>query len=218
MPMFYLDKRIQVICDELKKLSVRKSTPVENIFYKKGLFFRPDEAGAAEAPFEPFDSRTMHWYGPDEHYWFYFDCDLAPATPGMVRRLLVSTQYVQEWDARNPQFLAFVNGEPVQGLDTNHREIRLDLTGPCRIDLQAYTGIDQQERGVILGNQRKTGQTQMALCLKELEEHLAQLVQSIIFHVGNTSFYLTFIVYFFLRRIDMGGASQGRRRLTSISG
>ena len=145
MPMFYLDKRIQVICDELKKLSVRKSTPVEHIEYKKGLFFRPEEACAAEAPFEAFDSKTMYWYGPDEHYWFRFACDLAPATPGMVRRLLVSTQYVQEWDARNPQFLAFVDGVPVQGLDVNHREIRLDLEGKHTFDLQAYTGIDHSE-------------------------------------------------------------------------
>ena len=144
MPMHFLDKRIQVICDELKKLSARKTEVVKGLLYKKGTFFHPDEAHQDEAAFEPFDSQEMYWYGPDEHYWFYFDCDLPPVENGMIRRLRVSTQY-GGWDARNPQFLVFVDGQPVQGMDTNHREIRLDIDGKHRIEMQAYTGTDHSE-------------------------------------------------------------------------
>ena len=144
MPMHFLDKRIQVICDELKKLSARKTEPVQGLLYKKGTFFQPVEAHADEAAFEPFDSAKMYWYGPDEHYWFYFDCDLPPVQDGTIRRLRVSTQY-GGWDARNPQFLVFVDGKPVQGMDTNHREVRLDLEGKHRIEMQAYTGTDYSQ-------------------------------------------------------------------------
>ena len=68
--MRYLDKRAQVICDELKKLSVRQKQPLTGWMCKKGCFMRPEEADADAAPLTPFDSATMHWYGPDEHYWF----------------------------------------------------------------------------------------------------------------------------------------------------
>ena len=76
--MHYLDKRIQVICDQLKKQCVLKSEPVINLFYKKGTFHHCEEAHADEAAFAPFDSHSMFWYGADEHYWFCFDCDLLP--------------------------------------------------------------------------------------------------------------------------------------------
>ena len=37
--MWFLDKRIQVICDELKKLITVKNMPMEHILYKEGRFF-----------------------------------------------------------------------------------------------------------------------------------------------------------------------------------
>lgn len=142
--MHYLDKRIQVICDQLKKQCVLKSEPVINLLYKKGTFHHCEEAHADEAAFAHFDSHSMFWYGADEHYWFYFDCDLLPVSDGIIRQLHVSTQY-DGWDARNPQFLVFVDGVPVQGMDTNHRDVRLNLKGKHRIDFQAYTGIEHSE-------------------------------------------------------------------------
>ena len=60
MPMFFLDKRAQVICDELKKEAVLQRRLIENWEMKIGDFIRPEDAEAAEAPFEPFDCKTMH--------------------------------------------------------------------------------------------------------------------------------------------------------------
>ena len=42
--MWYLDKRVQVICDELKKLITVKTMKFDKIRYKEGLFFYPREA------------------------------------------------------------------------------------------------------------------------------------------------------------------------------
>ena len=39
--MFYLDKRIQGICDELRKLSIRQRAPISGWMYKKGNFISP---------------------------------------------------------------------------------------------------------------------------------------------------------------------------------
>lgn len=143
--MDFLDKRVQVICDELQKLSVKRRAPVSNWVYKKGNFILPQDAEADRSAFEPFDSRSMHWYGPDEHYWFRCDYTVPEDWDGKPLWMHIKTQ-IEEWDdGRNPQFLLFQNGEPVQGIDMNHRDVLLAQNAVAgtsyRLELQAYTGI-----------------------------------------------------------------------------
>ncbi len=151
--MVFLDKRIQVICDELKKNAVRQRTTVENVLCKPGNFLRPADVDADATPFESFDSRTMHWYGPDKHYWFRSDVTVPDSYAGRSLWLHVRTQ-IDEWDdAKNPQFLLFVNGEITQGIDMNHRDVLLTRCARAgetyRLDLQAYTGILHTEFNLI---------------------------------------------------------------------
>ena len=146
--MVFLDKRIQVICNELKKEAVRQRITVQGVQMKKGLFLRPEEAERDAAPFAPFDSGRDHWYGPDEHYWFKADVTVPDSFDGRSLWLRVCTQ-LDGWDASNPQFLVFVNGEVIQGMDTNHREVLLTRKAKAgeryHVDLQAYTGTEDDE-------------------------------------------------------------------------
>lgn len=143
--MKFIENRIAVICEELKKLIFVKKVPVQGIVYKKGLYFTPEEAEKAEGSWEGFDSQTMHWYGKDKHYWFRATITIPEEMDKKPVYLKVATQ-VDHWDdAKNPQFLAFVNGEVTQGLDINHQVVLLDSCAKAGenyvIDLQAYTGI-----------------------------------------------------------------------------
>lgn len=152
--MVFLDKRAQVICDELKKLSVRQRRTIDAWFYKKGNFIRPHDAEADETPFLPFDSRIMHWYGPDAHYWFKADITVPDSFDGRPLWLYVRTQ-IDEWDdGKNPQFLLYVDGEVVQGIDMNHREVLLTRSARAgqtyRLDLQSYTGTLHTEFNLIV--------------------------------------------------------------------
>lgn len=152
--MRYLDKRVGVICDQLKKLAVVQKVPVENLIYKEGRYFRPEEADAAEGDFKPFDSRTMHWYGPDKHYWFRVDLTVPESFDNKPLWLKIRTQ-IDEWDdAKNPQFLLFVNGVVTQGIDMNHRYVLITESAKAgdtyRIDLQAYTGTLHSEFNLII--------------------------------------------------------------------
>lgn len=152
--MVFLDKRAQVICDELKKLSVRQRRTIDAWFYKKGNFIRPHDAEADETPFLPFDSRIMHWYGPDAHYWFKADMTVPDSFDGRPLWLYVRTQ-IDEWDdGKNPQFLLYVDGEVVQGIDMNHREVLLTRSARAgqtyRLDLQSYTGTLHTEFNLIV--------------------------------------------------------------------
>ena len=49
--MFFVDKRIGVICDELQKLSVKQKVPITTWQIKPGNYLTPAEADAAEAPY-----------------------------------------------------------------------------------------------------------------------------------------------------------------------
>ena len=56
----------------------------------------------------------------------------------------VSTQIDEADHGRNPQFLVFINGEPIQGMDLNHLDVLLREEAAAGetldIQLQAYTG------------------------------------------------------------------------------
>lgn len=143
--MRFIEDRISVICNELKELAFVKKEPVNGVVYKKGLYFYPHEADQSAEPWEEFDSKTMHWYGPDEHYWFRAEYTVPKSMDGKTLYLKVATQ-VDHWDyAKNPQFLLFVNGQMTQGMDLNHQTVMLERCAKegetYTIDLQGYTGV-----------------------------------------------------------------------------
>ena len=152
--MHFLDKRVNVICEELKKLKIRQKFTIDNWQYKEGNYIRPEEAEADTAAWEDFDCQKMHWYGKDRHYWFKTIYRVPHELDGKRMWLHVRTQ-IDEWDdAKNPQFLLFVNGEVVQGIDMNHRDVFLSPSAKegdvLEIGLQAYTGILHTEFNLIV--------------------------------------------------------------------
>lgn len=152
--MHFLDKRVNVICEELKKLKVKQKFTIGNWQYKEGNYIRPGEAEADPAAWENFDCQKMHWYGKDRHYWFRTSYPVPRELDGRRMWLHVRTQ-IDEWDdAKNPQFLLFVNGEVVQGIDMNHRDVLLSASAKAgdvlEIGLQAYTGTLHTEFNLIV--------------------------------------------------------------------
>ncbi len=152
--MHFLDKRVKVICEELKKRKVKQKFPVENWKYKEGTYIRPEEAQADQKPWEDYDCKTMHWYGKDRHYCFKTSYKVPKELDGKPMWMHVCTQ-IDEWDdARNPQFLLYVNGEVVQGIDMNHRDVYLRPQAVQGEELElvliAYTGTLHTEFNLIV--------------------------------------------------------------------
>ena len=169
--MYFIDQRLQVICNQLQLFRFRNTTPLTEWQFKEGQFFRPAEADAAEGQWKIFDAQTMRWYsnyvGTDvfegkfegqvtdfkgilgAHYWFRKTITIPQHLDGKSVWFKIHTG-LEEWDdGKNPQFLIFVDGEVRQGADINHREMKLfdkavagtELT----IDIQAYTGTLHRE-------------------------------------------------------------------------
>ncbi len=78
------------------------------------------------------------WWGNgwDSHAWFRFT--VTPAAPNTFLR--IETDRKKGWDADNPQFILYVNGKMVQGLDINHRESPLKTGETAEVAIYAYTG------------------------------------------------------------------------------
>lgn len=138
-------ERVKKICADLLEMATVQSVPITGFRVKRGFYLTPAEADAAAESWRAFDTERDTWPGPDAHYWFRATLIVPESFDGRPLWLHFLTQ-VTFWDAVNPQFLLFVNGEIAQGLDVNHPEVRLTekATAGSRyvIDLQAYTGRD----------------------------------------------------------------------------
>lgn len=142
--MIFAKERAEVICAQLKKFQKVKKHELTDWKMKEGNFLRPEDAEKAPEPWQAFDSRTMHWYGPDKHYWFRISYTVPADEAGKSLWMVLHTQ-IEEWDdGKNPQFLLFVDGEITQGMDMNHREVLLTKSAEAGhtyyFDIQSYTG------------------------------------------------------------------------------
>ena len=99
----------------------------------------------------PFDTSKDTWgNGYDSHAWFKFkvtvpeDCDPSDVF------IKVITNYPTGWDPDNPQFIAYIDGKMIQGLDINHTRLYLSSNGEHEVILYAYTGIKPTSARLVL--------------------------------------------------------------------
>ncbi|MDF2673486.1 MAG: alpha-mannosidase [Clostridiales bacterium] len=89
------------------------------------------------------------WGGYDKHRWFRTEITIPERFKEKNLVFRISTGHEGEWDALNPQFLIYIDGELIQGVDVNHREVL--ITGcaePGRkysIALLAYSGLHDRK-------------------------------------------------------------------------
>lgn len=141
--MDFLDRRAGVICNELRRLAVKQRKKIDGWEYKKGFFIHPEDVKDDLTEFESFDSDRMYWYGPDEHYWFRCELTVPEEFDNKPLWLHISTA-IEGWAGGDPQFLLFVDKNPLQGVDSNHNDILLSraaISGKTYLlELQAYSG------------------------------------------------------------------------------
>lgn len=142
--MKFAKERANVICGQLKNAITVQQFPITQWTVKEGCYIDVTQADAAPEEWKKFDAETMRWYGKDRHYWFRTVAQIPEELDGKDVWLHIRTQ-LEDWDdGRNPQFLVFADGTPIQGLDINHREILLIKNAQkgtkIQLDLQAYTG------------------------------------------------------------------------------
>lgn len=152
--MYYLLERIEKTCNEIAKHVYRDQVNLENYMYIDGNYHNID--GIKDAPangWRKFETGDL-WGGKDCHGWFKCEIEVPEHFHGETIALNFHT-FDEGWDATNPQFSIYVNGEQIQGLDINHREVILthDAVAGTKyeIDLHAYAGMLADKKATLHG-------------------------------------------------------------------
>lgn len=153
--MYYLLERIDKICGEISKHVYRDSIAIDNYKYIDGNYHNIDSIKEAPADgWREFKTGDL-WGGRDAHGWFKCTVEVPESFAGQTIALNFKT-FEEGWDATNPQFILYVNGEQIQGVDINHREIILTHNAVAgqkyEIDLHAYAGMLADTLATLSGN------------------------------------------------------------------
>ena len=143
MTDFYED-RMRVFFDTFEQYMTVAETHIDGFLYKECGYKSGNTLPEIDDSFREFD-KNERWGGKqDEHAWFYKKLIIPEQYRGKNVELVISTDaYKQSWDAINPQFIVYLNGVLVQGLDMNHREVFLDNAEECyELYIYAYTGMN----------------------------------------------------------------------------
>ncbi|MCD7776389.1 MAG: glycosyl hydrolase-related protein [Firmicutes bacterium] len=135
--MNFIYERINEMLSRLYPYITRQRTPIEKIENMR--------CGYKSEPYPPTDGERTIWresdrFGrcPEYHGWFFFHVD-APAVPE-GQRCELECYY---GDGKNPQYMVYVDGKPLQGMDENHRSVVIN--GSHDMALYAYTGYNSYE-------------------------------------------------------------------------
>ena len=152
--MTYLLERIDKICREIQKHIYKNTINIDNFMYVDGNYHNIELIKeVSEDKWRKFKSGDL-WGGRDCHGWFKFSVVVPENFTGQTIALNLST-FEEGWDATNPQFIIYVDGEHIQGVDINHREIILTHNAIAGkkydIDLHAYAGMLADKKATLNG-------------------------------------------------------------------
>ena len=135
-----MDKELRKIKKHLELINNSRwygRTKVENITTCP-CGYKTDNTPPPAEDFKPFGYYDRWGSGWDTHAWFHFT--VKPEDSKKEGLYLKAYTDLGGWDATNPQFITYINGEMRGGLDTNHREVILEGADEYDIYLYAYTG------------------------------------------------------------------------------
>lgn len=121
--MSFINEKINITCSKLYGIANKKLFDIENVEYVKSDGYKKDNSFPEEG-WQPFLPGT-YMHGKDEHFWIRATFRTPVAKADKSYYLKCTTGFEGQWDATNPQGLIYLNGEMVQGCDTNHTDVYL---------------------------------------------------------------------------------------------
>ena len=145
-----LHRRIPPVLQTLQARTLYGRTPVTGLrkkscgYHSWNTLKEPPDAPGWE-PFAPGDAIG----GEESHFCFQGSLTAPAGSEGRHLVCLVSTGADDIWNNNNPQFLAYLNGELLCGLDVNHTEFDLSPAAKAgqqwQLGLYAYTNTPAQD-------------------------------------------------------------------------
>ncbi len=136
-----MEKQIRKIKHYLKLIDAQRYTSERNVgeISVCNCGYKTSHTPPALESFSHFENGDEWGSGFDSHAWFHFEFDIPEDMKGKPVQLSVKSDRMG-WDADNPQFIAYINGELRQGLDTNHTFVALNAEVHQNVYIYGYTG------------------------------------------------------------------------------
>lgn len=142
--IYFRDRKIKTILSEIHSLIYTDSENIESFKMKETSYEFKDTCDDDTEGYDNYRTDSL-WGGLDKHYWFKTEVLMPERFCGKTVALNLTTGFEGEWDAINPQFLLYLNGKLMQGMDVNHREVIITEKAESKekvdIALLAYSGM-----------------------------------------------------------------------------
>ena len=152
--MRFISERIRKTYEEIGRYVYSNTLNIDNYKFIAGKYDNIDEI--KNAPEEGWiDFKTGDLWGEESHGWFKTSVKVPEEFAGQTIALSFHT-FLGDWDnTTNPQFILYVNGEHIQGLDVNHQETILTHNAVAgevyNIDLHAHIGRIEGKKSTLHG-------------------------------------------------------------------
>ena len=140
--MAFYDEKIRLTWQRLNQFANTKLYDLEDVEFVK-CDYKTDNS-FPQSGWMPFSKGTI-MTGRDAHYWLRASFKTPPKKENTSYYIKCTTGFEGQWDATNPQGLIYLNGEMVQGIDTNHTEVYLEPDTEYTMHNYFYLGLDKGE-------------------------------------------------------------------------
>lgn len=142
MGSLYFEKLMQPVLTELAERMICAREKIPGVKIKPAGYFQWDAAFSDDGSWMDFPVGDT-WGGTDSHFCFRVTGSIPESFGGRPVSCRLSTGATDIWNYHNPQFLAFVNGSLICGLDVNHTEFDIPAAavgaGPIDLGFFAYS-------------------------------------------------------------------------------
>lgn len=146
--MDFIQEKIRVMVGKLNELKLISSDVITYDYVECPEYKKNNTPPGPDAGWKVADE-FQRYSGVDGHYWIHFTIAPITAKDKMEPRLSVKTGREGQWDARNPQIIAYINGKNTQALDVNHTWIPLEFDKEYDVYLYLYNGMVPGDFGCV---------------------------------------------------------------------
>ncbi len=145
MPAPLWENKVQRRIEEFPKFIYQDSRPLTEWKVADAAWDEREAPPEGSKETQPF-TQGDRWGGPDVWKWFLAKATVPKEWAGKKVALYLHFGRRGEWDANASEALLYVNGKPLQGLDTNHQEAvlpeELSQGGELDLAVKAFTGLN----------------------------------------------------------------------------
>ena len=137
--MAFIEEKLKILCTNLKEQAKRVCCELNHLLYVKAEGYKKGHTPPENGWIEMLPQTDLQ--GCDAHYWVKGEFKTPQVDDNSYLVLEAFTGKEGEWDATNPQGLLYLNGEMIQGYDTNHTESFLEADTQYEMYNYMYMGM-----------------------------------------------------------------------------